>query len=143
MARHGAAAPEIGELRDGEADAVVALWQECGLTRPWNDPHADIAQARRVPTSTVLVARRNDRVVGSVVAGLDGHRGWVYYLAVVESERGRGLGTELLCHAEQWLTDTGARKVQLMVRDGNPVAGFYEERGYETQHVTVLGRWLV
>lgn len=132
-----------GEVLGHESEAVVELWRVCGLTRPWNDPHADLAQARRGATSTVLVARDDDVVVGSVMAGVDGHRGWVYYLAVAPGRRGEGIGARLLEAAEDWLRAAGARKVQLMVREGNPVFGFYERAGYEVQHVTVLGRWLV
>ncbi|MFD1716617.1 GNAT family acetyltransferase [Georgenia deserti] len=134
--------PVIGEMTEGEGPAVVRLWETCGLTRPWNDPTADLDQARRGATSTVLVARDDGVVVGSVMAGMDGHRGWIYYLAVTPEVQGTGVGAELTQAAESWLASAGARKVQLMVRDGNPAAGFYERLGYERQHVTVLGRWL-
>ncbi|GAA1633475.1 GNAT family acetyltransferase [Georgenia ruanii] len=133
---------EIGEMRDDEAPAVVRLWHACGLTRPWNDPRADLDQARAGTTSTILVARRAGAVVGTVMAGVDGHRGWVYYLGVDPAEQGRGLGSALLSAAETWLGASGARKVQLMVRTGNPAAGFYAGHGYEVQDCVVLGRWL-
>lgn len=100
---------EIGEVRDDEAAAVVGLWHACGLTRPWNDPRADLAQARAGATSTVLVARRAG-AGGTVMAGVDGHRGWVYYLGVDPAEQGRGLGSALLHAAESWLGASGARK---------------------------------
>ncbi len=133
---------EIGEAHDDDAAAVVALWHACGLTRPWNDPGADLAQARAGASSTVLVARRADRVVGTVMVGVDGHRGWVYYLGVDPAEQGQGLGSALLRAAEDWLGGAGARKVQLMVRTGNPAARFYAGRGYLEQDCVVLGRWL-
>ncbi|KAE8763206.1 GNAT family acetyltransferase [Georgenia thermotolerans] len=118
------------------------MWHACGLTRPWNDPRADLDQARAGATSTVLVARRAGVVVGTVMAGVDGHRGWVYYLGVQPGEQGRGLGSALLRAAEAWLGAHGARKVQLMVRTGNPVSGFYAGHGYAVQDCLVLGRWL-
>nr|KEP23647.1 acetyltransferase [Georgenia sp. SUBG003] len=132
----------MGEVRGDETEAVVALWQACGLTRPWNDPRADLDQARAGATSTVLVARQGSAVVGTVMAGVDGHRGWLYYLGVDPREQGRGLGSALLRAAEAWLGAAGARKVQLMVRGGNPAADFYHGRGYSEQDCVVLGRWL-
>ncbi|GAA4287723.1 GNAT family acetyltransferase [Georgenia daeguensis] len=132
----------FGEIEDSDVERVVALWDACGLTRPWNDPRLDIAQARTGATSTVLVARRGQDVVATVMTGVDGHRGWVYYLAVAPAEQGHGIGAAMLERGERWLAAAGARKVQLMVRDGNPAAEFYEARGYEVQRVAVLGRWL-
>lgn len=126
-------------VRDDEADAVVALWEAAGLTRPWNDPHHDLALARRSPASEVLVL---PDLSGTVMVGFDGHRGWIYYLAVSPDRQGRGLGSVLLRAAEAWLVDVGAPKAQLMTRVGNPAADFYRARGYEEQAVTVLGRRL-
>jgi ribosomal protein S18 acetylase RimI-like enzyme len=129
-------------ITDDDVDDVVALWQECGLTRPWNDPHLDIADARRGPTSTVLVARDGDGVVATVMAGHDGHRGWLYYVAVRPALQGSGVGTAAVAAGEAWLRAAGARKVQLMVRTTNDrVRGFYERLGYTDQATTVLGRW--
>jgi len=124
--------------------AVVALWEACGLTRPWNPPEQDLAEALAGPTSTVLVARPggSDVVAGSVVAGFDGHRGWLYYLAVAPGARGAGLARTLVTTAETWLAERGARKVQLMVREGNPAEALYPHLGYERQDTAVYGRWL-
>lgn len=129
-------------ITDDDVPHVVALWQQCGLTRPWNDPYLDIAEARRGPTSAVLVSRRGDGVAASVMAGLDGHRGWLYYVAVAPALQGTGLGRAAVAAGEDWLREAGARKVQLMVRSTNAqVVGFYERLGYEDQATTVLGRW--
>nr|WP_233565605.1 GNAT family acetyltransferase [Cellulomonas sp. PhB143] len=133
----------LGEIADDDVAAVVALWQECGLTRPWNDPDVDVADARRNPTSTVLVARRDGAVVGTAMAGYDGHRGWVSYVAVAPATRTTGIGRALVRAAEQWLAGVGATKVQLMVRSTNgAVQGFYARLGYTDQETVVLGRWL-
>ncbi|QAY69048.1 GNAT family acetyltransferase [Xylanimonas protaetiae] len=133
---------DFAEITDDDVPGVVALWQECGLTRPWNDPQVDIADARRGPTSTVLVAHQGGAVVASVLAGLDGHRGWLYYVAVAPALQGGGLGRAAVAAGEDWLRAAGARKVQLMVRTTNAqVRGFYERLGYEDQATTVLGRW--
>ena len=142
---HVPAGPEItiSEMADGDALAVVALWHACGLTRPWNDPATDLANAVATASSTVLVARMPDGsdVAGTVMAGYDGHRGWLYYLAVDPALQGRGIGRALVVAAEAWLAGQGAGKVQLMVRTSNTaVTGFYDALGYTDQECVVLGR---
>jgi ribosomal protein S18 acetylase RimI-like enzyme len=139
---------EVVELRsDATAEvrsAVVALWEACGLTRPWNPPDRDLGDALAGTTSTVLVALSEEGagIVGSVLAGFDGHRGWLYYLAVAPQARGTGLARTLVTTAEAWLAGRGARKVQLMVREGNPAESLYPHLGYERQDTVVYGRWL-
>jgi len=128
---------------EADADAVVALWQACGLTRPWNDPAGDFRRALEGVTSAILVLREGEGIAASVMAGFDGHRGWVYYLAVAPDRRRAGLGRALMDAAEAWLRDRGAPKLQLMVRDDNEAAlGFYEALGLERQTVVTLGRFL-
>lgn len=130
-------------LVDSDVDQVLALWERVGLTRPWNDPRADIARARAVWPDLLLVAD-DDGVVGTVMAGYDGHRGWLYYLATDPSRRGEGIGSALVSEAERRLAELGCPKVQLMVRaDNTPVLAFYDERGYETSDVRVSGRRLI
>lgn len=134
---------EIRDLTLSEADHAAALWEEAGLVRAWNDPHADITAALACPTSTILAARDGDRVVGTVMAGYDGHRGWLYYVAVANDHRGTGLGRALVDAAEQWLAAQGARVIRLMVRAENEAAaGFYKALGYEDGHMIVLGKRL-
>lgn len=126
-----------------DAEAVVALWHECGLTRPWNDPLADFTLAVSGPSSTIFVAKVEDAVVGSAMVGFDGHRGWVYYLAVAPGHRGAGLGRALMAAGEDWLRARGCPKLQLMVRAENEAAlAFYRALGLETQSVVTLGRFL-
>lgn len=133
----------IREALIADADAVIALWHACGLTRPWNDPAQDFARALAGETSTVLLAEGEGGVIGSVMIGDDGHRGWVYYLAVAESARRTGLGRQLMSAAEDWLRARGCPKIQLMVRDSNAEAlGFYAALGLEPQGVVTLGRFL-
>jgi ribosomal protein S18 acetylase RimI-like enzyme len=123
--------------------SVIALWHACGLTRPWNDPVQDFTRALAGETSTVLVADGESGLTGSVMIGDDGHRGWVYYLAVAESARRTGLGRALMAAAEEWLKARGCPKIQLMVRDSNEEAlGFYAALGLEPQGVVTLGRFL-
>lgn len=126
-----------------DRDAVVALWEACGLTRPWNDASADFTAALGGATSTVLVERSGGAISGSVMVGFDGHRGWVYYLAVAPAARRIGFGRMLMAAAEDWLREQGAPKIQLMVREDNAAAAaFYEAVGLERQKVATFGRFL-
>lgn len=136
---------EVRRLEGGaDRDAAVALWQATGLTRPWNDPAADFDRAVAGSTSVVLGGFEGEPLVATAMAGHDGHRGWVYYLAVDPQAQGQGLGAALMRGAEGWLRERGVVKVNLMVRHDNAEArAFYEHLGYEDGEVTVLGRWLV
>jgi ribosomal protein S18 acetylase RimI-like enzyme len=130
----------IGELTAGQYERAVALWHQVGLTRPWNDPMADLLRAVEGPASTVLAAGDLD---GTVMVGNDGHRAWMYYLAVDPAQQGRGLGRALVSAAEQWAAGRGAPKLMLMVRTSNTaVAGFYEAQGYTVDEVATLGKRL-
>ncbi|MBS0411907.1 MAG: GNAT family acetyltransferase [Proteobacteria bacterium] len=132
---------DIGEIEDADIEAVVALWERCGLTRPWNDPYADIALARRTPTSTVLVGRRDGAIVAAAMTGSDGHRGWAYYVAAEPALQGQGLGRAMMAAVEAWARGQGVPKIQLMVRGGNtPVIGFYQALGYAQEDTVVLGK---
>jgi len=123
--------------------AVIALWQACGLTRPWNDPASDFRRAVEGSMSAVLIHRDGDALIASVMVGCDGHRGWVYYLAVAPGRRRDGLGRVMMEAAEAWLRERGAPKLQLMVRTSNEEAlGFYDALGLERQDVVTLGRFL-
>ena len=101
----------IEAINDADVETVVALWQRCGLTRPWNDPHADIALARRRDNSTVLIGRDAGAIVATIMVGHDGHRGWVYYVAVDPDGRKRGYGRAIMAAAEDWLRNAGIAKL--------------------------------
>ena len=138
-----AAALAITPLREGDADAVAALWERCGLTRPWNDPRADIALAMRGPNSTVLVGRQADAIVATVMVGHDGHRGWVYYVAVDPDAQRGGLGRAIMAAAEDWLKAHGIAKAELLIRaENDKVQRFYEAIGYTVEPRIVMSRWL-
>jgi ribosomal protein S18 acetylase RimI-like enzyme len=133
----------IGPACAENRDAVVALWIAAGLTRPWNNPGSDFDLALSNHTSTIFIARDAAAVVGSVMVGFDGHRGWVYYLASDPENRGRGIGRALMAAAENWLRELGCPKIQLMVRQDNfDATSFYSAIGYLEQDVLTLGRRL-
>jgi ribosomal protein S18 acetylase RimI-like enzyme len=137
------AEPAVEAASPEDREAVVALWRACDLTRPWNDPDHDYLQAVSGATSAVLVVRDGDAVAGSVMVGFDGHRGWVYYVAVHPDARRGGLGRALMAAAEAWLVARDAPKIQLMVREGNETATrFYEALGLERQAVVTYGRFM-
>jgi ribosomal protein S18 acetylase RimI-like enzyme len=134
---------DVRPLTAADFGDAAALWEAAGLTRPWNDPNADLARALDGPSSTVLGGFVDSALVATAMAGHDGHRGWVYYLAVAPDLRSRGLGRAVMRAAEEWLAAQGVVKVQLMVRDTNAAAlGFYEHLGYAAAEVRVLAKWL-
>ena len=132
-------------FRPADTEAVVALWEACGLVRPWNDPRKDIARKASVQPDLFLVAEDPDgSVVGAGMAGFDGHRGWVNYLAVRPDRQGSGLGRAFMAEFERLLEDLGCPKVNLQVRAGNErVITFYESLGYADDHTVSLGKRLI
>jgi ribosomal protein S18 acetylase RimI-like enzyme len=138
-----ARALNIEPIQDGDVAAVIALWQRCGSTRPWNDPAADIALARKEINSTVLVGRSEGALVASVLVGHDGHRGWVYYVTVDPDRRHQGFGRAIMNAAEEWLRARRIPKLQLMVRKDNAqVHAFYQSIGYYNQQTVTFAKWL-
>ena len=124
--------------------AVTALWQACGLIRPWNDPAKDIARKRTVQGELFLVAEMSDAVIGCAMFGYDGHRGWVNYLAVAPDHQRRGIARALMAMGEERLTALGCPKLSLQVRSGNrAVVEFYHRLGYTTDDVVSLGKRLI
>jgi ribosomal protein S18 acetylase RimI-like enzyme len=133
----------ISTLTDADVEAVIALWQRCGLTRPWNDPGADIAFARRAPNCTILIGRADGAVAASAMVGHDGHRGWVYYVAVDPNAQHKGHGRAVMAAAEDWLRAQGVAKIMLMVRpDNTAVQAFYRTLGYDEQERVIYAKWL-
>ena len=133
----------IATIADADVPDVIALWQACGLTRPWNDPASDIALARRGPNSTILIGRDGGAIVATTMVGYDGHRGWVYYVATDPDRRGKGYGRAIMNAAEDWLRAAGIEKMQLMVRaDNTKVQAFYQSIGYGEQQRVIYAKWL-
>ncbi|WP_413872641.1 GNAT family acetyltransferase [Albidovulum sp.] len=128
---------------EDEIDALIALWNRAGMTRPWNPPRADIEAIRANPKSALLVAFEGGAPVASVAVEDGGHRAWVYYLCADPVRRGENWGRRAMEAAEDWARAHGHAKLQLLVRRSNaPVMGFYDRLGYEESAVAVLQKWL-
>lgn len=130
---------EITVLSGASVDAAVELWGQAGLTRPWNDPGDDVRRALEGPASTVLAGTADGALVATAMVGHDGHRGWVYYLAVAPEQQGHGHGRAMMAACESWLLEREVPKMNIMVRGNNGAArSFYERLGYATDDVVVL-----
>ncbi len=124
--------------------AVIQLWHDCDLTRPWNDPARDIARKVAVSPELFLIGSEDGRVVATVMGSYDGHRGWVYYLGVHPDCQRRGYGRLMMDTITAKLTALGCPKINLQVRDGNEAARkFYESIGFQTDPVFAMGKRLV
>ena len=137
---------QIRAFEEGDTDEVVALWRLCGLTRPWNDPHRDIARKLLVQRELFLVGveEGNGEVIATIMAGYDGHRGWVNYLGVHPDARGAGHGRTLMAEVEAMLLARGCPKVNLQVRGDNAAAlAFYAAIGYGIDDAVSLGKRLI
>ena len=131
----------IRSFKNSDEPAVIALWESCGLLRPWNDPQQDIQRKRQVQPEMFLVGLLDERLVASVMAGYEGHRGWINYLAVAPGHRKRGLGRIIMAAAESLLEQAGCPKINLQVRADNTAAvDFYRRLGYQVEEVVSLGK---
>ena len=134
---------KIRPYGDGDRDSVVALWEACDLRKPWNDPDQDIALARETPSAEILIGEHDGKLAATVLVGHDGHRGYVYYLAVDPALRGEGFGTAIMRAAEAWLIERKVPKLQLLVRETNlEVKNFYAAIGYQPNPCHIMQRWL-
>jgi ribosomal protein S18 acetylase RimI-like enzyme len=135
---------KIRAFQPADEAPVIALWQECGLTRPWNDPHADIARKLTEQPDLFLVGTVAAEVIASAMTGFDGHRGWVYYLAVAPRHRRQSYGRALMLEAERLLRERGCPKLNLLVRSSNSdVIEFYRKLGYAQDETVSLGKRLI
>lgn len=124
--------------------AVVRLWERAGLTRPWNNPQLDIARKLTVQADGFLVGLLDDSVIATVMAGYDGHRGWINYLAVDPRHQRAGYGHLMMDRAEQLLHNLGCPKINLQIRTDNAAAiAFYEQLGFTKDAVISLGKRLI
>jgi ribosomal protein S18 acetylase RimI-like enzyme len=134
----------IRPFEDADRQAVIALWRTVFPDAPaHNDPDRDIDLKLGEQRQLFLVATLDGALIGTAMAGFDGHRGWVYYLAVLAEHRRRGVGTALMRRAEQDLAALGCVKLNLQVRGSNAaVVDFYLALGYEIEDRIGMGKLL-
>ena len=126
-----------------DKEAVVEVWRACGLTHPNNDPHQDIARKMKVDPEMFLVCEIDGKIIGTVMVGYEGHRGWINYLGVLPEYQGQGLGRELMDRAEAMLVERGCAKINLQIRATNTrVIQFYEGIGFKVDEVMSMGKRL-
>lgn len=124
--------------------SVISLWDRCGLLRPWNDPRKDIQRKLAVRPDQFLVGEIDGTIVATAMVGYDGHRGWIYYLAVSPDSQRQGLGRAIVEEAERLLREAGCPKINLQVRSTNhEVIGFYRSIGFVEDPVLSMGKRLV
>jgi ribosomal protein S18 acetylase RimI-like enzyme len=134
---------EIRPFQPDDEAAVISLWQRCDLVRPWNDPHKDIRRKLRVRPDLFLVGLLDGQVVACVVAGYEGHRGWLNYLAVAPEHQRHGLARAIVGEAERLLRAAGCPKINLQIRISNHgVIDFYKRLGYSVDDVVSMGKRL-
>ncbi|CAD5992272.1 GNAT family acetyltransferase [Agreia sp. COWG] len=135
---------KIRPFAPSDTDAVITLWREAGLVRPWNDPRKDIERKLTTQPELFLVAEADERLVAVAMVGYDGHRGWVNYLAVASDSRGLSYGRLMMQEAERLLTELGCPKINLQIRaDNATVRAFYEHLGYTEDHAIGYGKRLI
>jgi ribosomal protein S18 acetylase RimI-like enzyme len=135
---------DIRPYEPGDEAAVIALWQSCGLVVPRNNPIADIRRKLEVAPEFFLVGVVGERLVATVMAGYEGHRGWINYLAVDPTLQRQGHGREIMEYAERLLLERGCPKINLMIRAKNlGVIDFYRSLGFAQDDVVVMGKRLI
>ncbi|MBF7688682.1 GNAT family acetyltransferase [Acinetobacter rathckeae] len=134
----------IRPTEDKDLDPILELWESCGITRPWNHPETDFFRKMAQKDNLFLVAEKDNTVIGSIMGGYDGHRGWIHYLAVHPNHQRIGIATALMQNIERRLIAVGCPKVQLMVRaDNTSVIDFYEQLDFEKIESVSLGKRLI
>jgi ribosomal protein S18 acetylase RimI-like enzyme len=134
----------IRPFRAGDESAVIRLWRDCGLIRSSNDPLKDMQRKHSVQPELFLIALLDGRIVASVMAGYEGHRGWLNYLAVTPGRRQTGIGRLMVAEAEQRLRELGCPKINLQVRSANTAAmEFYRRIGFQVDEVVSMGKRLI
>jgi ribosomal protein S18 acetylase RimI-like enzyme len=123
--------------------AVIELWQQCNLMRPQNNPEKDIQRKLKTQPGLFLIAVAGDQIVGTVMAGYEGHRGWINYLAVAPAFQRRGIGRALMGEAQRLLVEAGCPKINLQIRSANQeVIEFYRAIGFSVDDVISMGKRL-
>jgi len=133
----------IRPFQTGDQEAVVSLWRQCDLVRPWNDPGKDIRRKLQVRSEWFLVGELNRKIIACVMVGYEGHRGWLNYLAVAPEHRRCGYARAIVAEAERLLRQAGCPKINLQIRTSNHgVLEFYRKLGYSVDDVVSMGKRL-
>ena len=133
----------IRPLKEGDEEALVSLWNMCKLTVPWNNPYKDIVRKLKVQADLFLVGYLEDKLIASVMAGYDGHRGWINYFAVHPDFQARGYGKQLMDNVENRLRELGCPKINLQIREGNDkVLSYYQKLGFVEEKRINMGKRL-
>ena len=134
---------KIRPYQASDESAVIDLWHRCNLVVPQNDPQHDIEMKRKVQPGLFFVGTIRGRIVATVMAGYDGHRGWIYYLAVDPDYRRQQFGRRMMAQVVSALKKRGCPKINLQVRTSNQaVTSFYERLGFSYDDVIALGKKL-
>ena len=133
----------IRPFKEGDEEALVSLWNMCKLTVPWNNPYKDIARKLKVQAELFLVGYLGNKLIASVMAGYDGHRGWINYFAVHPDFQARGYGKQLMDNVENGLRELGCPKINLQIREGNDkVLTYYQKLGFVEEKRINMGKRL-
>ena len=125
-------------------DQILSLWQKCKLIKTWNDPNKDIDRKLKVKDDLFLVIEYNNLIIGSAMAGYDGHRGYVYYLAIDPIHQNKGFGKLLMDNIEKKLKEIGCPKINIFIRSSNiNVKNFYKSIFYDEQDCLTYGKRLI
>ncbi len=125
-------------------ETVVHIWQQCGLTRPWNNPYLDIQRKLTVQPELFLIGCIDENIIATAMFGYEGHRGWLNYLAVLPNHQGKGYAKQLLAYGEEQLKELGCPKLSLQIRNENQNAmRFYESLGYRMDAAVSYGKRLI
>lgn len=133
----------IRTFQPTDEEALVSLWRRCDLVRVWNDSSKDIRRKLAIRPDLFLVGELDGEIIACVMAGYEGHRGWLNYLAVAPGHQRRGHGRALVEEAERLLRQAGCPKINLQVRTSNHGAmEFYRKLGYSVDDVVSMGKRL-
>ena len=131
----------IRPFKEVDEEALVSLWNMCKLSVPWNNPYKDIARKLKVQPELFLMGYLEDKLIASIIAGYDGHRGWINYFAVHPDFQSRGYGKQLMDNVENKLRELGCPKINLQIREGNDkVLSYYQKHGFVEEKRINMGK---